>query len=296
MTTLLIAGAIMFALAALFATLLTIASVKLAVKEDPRVIAVLDVLPMANCGACGFAGCADFAKAVVAEKAEMTGCPVGGQSLPPKIAAVLGREVVETFPYRPVVHCGARHEQKLGRVDYDGVQSCVEANVIGVTQGCVYGCLGFGDCLDVCDYDAMRMENGLPVFDYDKCTGCGACERDCPRNIIARIPFKLDKMIVVACSNPEGPKQVKEVCKVGCVGCRACSRMMPDLFHVPERLATIDYDAYTGEEDFAAVKAKCPTGVIVYFGKGQPGMVDKDAGKHKAKPKPKAEPAPANAS
>lgn len=268
----LIAGTIIFALTAFFAVLLTVARSKLAVKDNPRVTAILDVLPMGNCGGCGFGGCSDFAKAVIEERAAMNGCPVGGPGVAAKIAEALGVEVVETFPYRPVLRCGARRDQKLGIVEYDGVQSCVGAAVVGVTQGCWYGCLGFSDCVVSCDHGAIRMEEGLAVFDYDKCTGCGACERACPRNIIHRIPFRREAMMVVACSNKEGPKLVKQVCTVGCVGCKACERMLPDLFTVADRLASIDYDLYSGDEDLAAAKAKCPAGVMVYFGQGQPGM------------------------
>ena len=179
-TTLLLAAVVLFGLTLAFSGILGIAKEKLKVEEDPRIPQVTEALPAANCGGCGFAGCADFAKAVVEERAKCDGCPVGGSAVADKIAAILGVEVVQTFPYRPIVHCGAKTHQKKGVVPYDGVKSCVEANVVGVTQACVYGCLGFGDCLASCNFGAIHMEEGLPVFDYDKCTGCGACVRACP--------------------------------------------------------------------------------------------------------------------
>ena len=270
--TVLLASAILFGVTLVFATLLGVAKEKLRVEEDPRIALVNEALPAANCGGCGFAGCADFAKAVVEQRAECTGCPVGGSKTAERIAQILGVEVVRTYPYRPVIHCRAKRSDKLGIVPYEGVASCVEANVVGVTQGCTYGCLGYGDCVRACAYDAMRMEEDLPVIDYDKCTGCGACVRACPRNIIEQIPFKQERMLVIACANKEPVKCVKAVCKVGCIGCGLCQRLFADLFRVENNLAYLNYDNYTGENDegnetLQKVLQKCPADVMVYFGK-----------------------------
>lgn len=270
MSTVLIAGGVLFGLTLVFATLLSIAKEKLRVDEDPRIPAVMEVLPAANCGGCGFAGCADFAKAVVERRAPVDGCTVGGSATAQAVAAVLGVEVVQTFPYRPVIHCGAKTHEKLGRGPYDGVNSCVEANVVGVTQACTYGCLGFGDCSKACTFDALHMVEGCPVVDYEKCTGCGACVKACPRNIIRMVPFKQDRMLVVACSNKEPARNVKQVCKVGCMGCKACQRMFAQLFEVRDNLSYLNYDTYTGEEDFAKAMDKCPAGVMMFFGKPKP--------------------------
>lgn len=253
-----------------FAGLLSIAKVKLYVDEDPRIAKVQEVLPGVNCGGCGFAGCADFAKAVVEGRADVGGCTVGGPKVAEAVAAVLGVEVAETWPRRPVIHCAAKTDDRLGRVPYDGVESCVGADVIGVTQACAYGCLGFGDCVQRCNYDALHMVDGLPVVDYDKCTACGACAAACPRNLIELIPFKQDRMLVIACSNTEPAKNVKQVCKLGCVACKACERLLPDLFEVNDNLAQLDYDNYTGQEELDEATEKCPTKVIVYAGKPKP--------------------------
>lgn len=268
--TLVLAAVVLFGLTLLFATLLGIAKEKLRVDEDPRIGQITDELPAANCGGCGFAGCADFAKAVVEQRAECDGCPVGGSKTAERIAEILGVEVVKTYPYRPVVHCGAKTHQKKGVVEYDGVKSCVEANAVGVTQACIYGCLGFGDCVKSCDYGAMRMEEGLPVFDYDKCTGCGACVKACPRNLIERIPFSQESMLVIACSNKEPGKLVKQVCTVGCIGCKMCQKKLADLFQIKDNLAYLDYEHYeehAGELEEAI--AKCPAESMVFFGKPQ---------------------------
>ncbi len=267
---LLVAAAVLFGVALFFAGLLSIAKVKLYVDEDPRIAKVQEVLPGVNCGGCGFAGCADFAKAVVEGRADVGGCTVGGPKVAEAVAAVLGVEVAETWPRRPVIHCAAKTDDRLGRVPYDGVESCVGADVIGVTQACAYGCLGFGDCVQRCNYDALHMVDGLPVVDYDKCTACGACAAACPRNLIELIPFKQDRMLVIACSNTEPAKNVKQVCKLGCVACKACERLLPDLFEVNDNLAQLDYDNYTGQEELDEATEKCPTKVIVYAGKPKP--------------------------
>lgn len=270
---LLMAAVVLFGLTLAFAGLLGFAKEKLKVQEDPRIELVTEVLPAANCGGCGFAGCADFAKAVVEGRAEVTGCPVGGAKTAEKVAAILGVEVVKTFPYRPVIHCIAGTEDKLGLAPYDGVQTCAEAHVVGVTQACTYGCLAYGDCVRACDFDALHMVAGKPEVDYDKCTGCGACVKACPRNLIEQIPFKQEHMLVVACANKEPAREVKKVCKVGCLGCKACQRVFAELFNVKDNLAYLDYESYApdlSDDAFEPVIAKCPAKVLVYFGKPKP--------------------------
>ncbi|NQU74785.1 MAG: 4Fe-4S binding protein, partial [Planctomycetes bacterium] len=136
-------------------------------------------------------------------------------------------------------------------------------------QGCTYGCLGFADCVEACNYGAVQMVNGLAKIDYDKCVGCGACERACPRHIISMIPFKAERMLVVACSNRDPGRLVKQVCKVGCIGCKLCQKTM-DIFEVADNLSCLNYEKYDPGIDFAEVLAKCPMQAMVYIGEPSP--------------------------
>ena len=239
------------------------------VQVDPRVEQVGEILPGANCGGCGFVGCGEYAEAVVAGNAPPDRCPVGGTACAEAIAKLLGLDLKGSFPYRPVVHCGAHYADRLKRNDYrDGEPTCGAANLVSGVQGCTYGCTGFGDCVTVCKYDAIHIIDGLATVDYDKCVGCGACERACPRHVISMAPFKADQMLAVSCANRDFGKDVKAVCKVGCIGCKACARFS-GLFTVEDNLPKIDYENYdpAQPDEFAKAFEKCPMKRLIYVGK-----------------------------
>jgi len=181
----------------------------------------------------------------------------------------MGVEVSPSYPYRAVVHCVAHWDDKLGRRPYRGEPTCAAANLVAGIQGCVYGCLGFGDCTRACRYDAIHVIDGLATVDYDKCVGCKACARACPRNIITMVPFKAERMLVVACSNQEKGPDVKQVCKVGCIGCSACTRHA-ELISMEGNLPVVDYSRYDERADFALARQKCPRASMVYVGKPSP--------------------------
>ncbi len=245
------------------------------VEIDPRVEAVLGVLPGANCGGCGYVGCASYAEAVVLAGAPPDKCPVGGASCAQAVAKILGVDVRPSWPQRPVVHCRAHYGDRLGRGQYHGEPTCAAANLVAGVQGCVYGCLGFGDCRAACAFDAIRIVDGLAVIDYEKCTGCGACARVCPRNIINMTPFKSERMLVVACANQDFGRDVRAVCRVGCIGCKACQKAC-DLFSFDGFLPKIDYDRYDParlESAMAAVE-KCPMQGLIFV--GRPPRTKKD--------------------
>lgn len=261
------AGCTMVLLAAGMSSILGWANRAFYVYVDPKVEKLNDALPGANCGGCEYVGCNEYAEALAAGDAPVSLCTVGGQSCAEDLADVMGVEVEESWPLRAVVHCGADFDVRKGRNLYLGEATCAAANVISGVQGCFYGCLGLGDCVEACDYDALHMKNGLAIVDYDACIGCSLCARVCPRNIISMIPFKTKEMLVVACSNKDMGNEVRAVCGIGCIGCKACSKVS-DLFTMSDNRAVIDYDNYDPEVvDFAPVLKKCPMESLMFAGR-----------------------------
>ena len=262
-----LAAATMLAMAVVLSFVLGWANRAFHVEVDSRVDAAIDILPGANCGGCGYVGCGEYAEAIVLDNAPVNKCTVGGESCMVALAEVMGVDAAPSYPWRPVVHCGAHTEDRLGRNPYLGEQRCGPANLVTDIQGCTYGCLGFGDCTRACNFDAIHVVDGLARVDYDKCVGCGACAKVCPRNIITMAPFKSRLMLVVECSNLDAGKDVKSVCKVGCLGCKACERAS-GMFTVVNNLSTIDYENYTIENLKTGVQAahKCPRNRLVFVG------------------------------
>lgn len=265
---LILAAAILALLAVGMGYVLGWANRRFHVEVDPKVEAVLGALPGANCGGCGFVGCAAYAEAVAKGDADINQCAPGGRSCAEKLAEIMGVELEESLPYRAVLHCSADWDQRLQRMQYEGEQTCESANLVAGVQGCTYGCLGLGDCERACDYDAIRIINGLATIDKEKCVGCGACGRACPRNIITMVPFKAERMLVVACANQDAAADVRAVCAVGCLGCRACLRVAPDLISMEGALPVINYDNYDPtDETIEKVLEKCPRKRLVFVGK-----------------------------
>ena len=252
------------------ALLLFIVSKKFAVKEDPRIGQVAEVLPGANCGGCGFPGCGGMAAACVkaadAGSLEGLNCPVGGAECMGKIAGILGMEVAASAPKLAVVRCNGTCEKRPKVLTYDGVKSCRVANTtcMGETQ-CAYGCLGCGDCVAACQFGAIKMneQTGLPEVDAAKCTACGACAKACPRNIIEIRVVSGDNKdaYVVECMNKDKGAAAMKACASSCIGCKKCESVCgSDAVHVAGNVAYINPEACTlCGQCFEA----CPRGSIV---------------------------------
>ncbi len=267
--TIILAAATLLVLGVVMSTILGIANKAFHVPVDVRMDQVNEVLPGANCGGCDYVGCNEYAEAVVTQGEEVNKCPVGGEGLAKQIGEIMGVSVEESFPVRPIVHCAATTEQRRKRAPYHGEQTCNAANLVGGIQGCVYGCLGLGDCVSVCDYDAIHVKDGVAVIDYLECIGCGACVKACPRNIISQVPFKSDRILAVQCCSGDFAKEVTEVCDVGCTGCKACTRANPELVKMDGNIPVFDYSKYNPKEhqSLQVVQDKCKRESMVWIGK-----------------------------
>jgi len=251
--TLVILGGIGFVLGALLA----FAAKRFAIDTDPRVEAILEMLPGANCGGCGYAGCAAYAESVVLKGASAALCSPGGQNVANKISDSLG--LAKTASVRKVayLHCAGSREKAKEKYIYDGIRDCRKAVAFGGgPKACDYGCMGYGSCVRVCKFDALHMgDDGLPVVDREKCTGCGACVRECPKNLFSLQPDTT--LIYLACSSHDKGKAVKDVCSVGCIGCGICVKVTGDEnIEMKDNLPLITYDSSI---NLILAHYKCPT-------------------------------------
>lgn len=247
MNLILIAVLSLGAIALVIAVILYAASKKFAVYEDPRIAQVNDILPQANCGGCGYPGCSGFAGACVkADTLDGMLCPVGGADLMGRIASLLGREASTAEPMLAVVRCNGSCDKRPRNNLYDGAPSCAIASALyGGETGCSYGCLGCGDCVLSCQFDAIHMnpETGLPEVVEDKCTACGACVKVCPRNIIElRLKGKKSRRVYISCVNKDKGAITRKACEVGCIGCGKCVKTCPfEAIAMENNLAYIDF-------------------------------------------------------
>ncbi|MBO4854764.1 MAG: RnfABCDGE type electron transport complex subunit B [Oscillospiraceae bacterium] len=237
------AVALLGVLAAVFGLILAVAGKVFEVQTDPRLSQIQACLAGANCGGCGYPGCAGCAEAILAGKAPVTACaPVGAEGAA-KIAAIMGLEA--TAGERMVAHVACNGGIHAGKnFTYRGVQDCLAATKVcgGDVNGCRYGCFGFGTCVSACKFDAIHInENGVAEVDKEKCTDCGACRAACPRKLIAEVPYK--QKVFVNCANRDRGPGVVKVCTDSCIGCGLCERTCKlDAIHVVDNVAVIDCD------------------------------------------------------
>lgn len=251
------------------AFMLFLAAQKFKVYEDPRIDQVEHELPASNCGGCGFPGCRNFAEALVkAEDFEGLHCPVGGNETMNKIAELLGKTAVIQDLKVAVLRCNGACEFRPKVNKYDGTETCsIAAALYGGDTGCEYGCLSYGDCVEVCKFDAMYMDadTGLPVVIDKNCTACGACVKECPKNLFElRKRYKKDRKIYVACMNEDKGGPAKKSCAVACIGCTKCVKVCPfDAITMNNNLAFIDSELCRLCKKCAP---ECPTNSILEIG------------------------------
>lgn len=253
-------------LAFVSAVILYFVARKFKVIEDPRIDEIQAILPSANCGGCGFAGCRNFAEALVgADTFEGLNCPVGGAPVMAEAAKILGKEAPLVDPKVAVLLCNGTPEQRPQTTVYNGAADCRITNSLYIGESdCTYGCLGNGDCVRACTFNAMRMDplTGLPVIIDDKCVACGACVKACPRKIIElRKKAKKERKIYVACSNCDKGGPARRACKVACIACSKCLKVCEfDAIKIENNLAYIDASKCTFCRKCVA---ECPTGCII---------------------------------
>ena len=247
----------------LLAVMLIMANKKLYVYEDPRIDQVEDMLPHANCGACGYPGCRPFAEALVTGKALPGKCSVSSDEGRAAIAQFLGVALGAEEKRVARLACGGGINVAINRAKYKGIDSCQAASLVsGGGKGCFWGCLGHGDCQKVCDFDAITMnEFGLPVVDVNKCTACGDCVEVCPKDLFSLHP--ISHRLWVNCKNLEQGDDILEECQVACTACGKCAMDAPgSLISMINNLPVVDYSKNHSTQ---APIQRCPTGAIVWL-------------------------------
>lgn len=238
--------------------ILAVAAIIFKVDQDERVPKIIEVLPGANCGGCGFAGCAAYAQAVVEGKAAPGGCPVGGTGCAALVSEIMGVKA-EFTPRRAVVLCCGTCDAAGQKYEYEGLGDCAMAEKLAHgPKACNYGCMGLGSCVRACKFDALSIKNGIATVNEAKCTACGACVAACPKNIIQLVPK--DKKVVVACKSNDKGGAMKSLCTAGCIGCKICEKSCPvQAISVSDNHAVINYEKCIGCK---ICVEKCPKKVI----------------------------------
>ncbi len=264
-TTIIFTVASLSILGLLLAVVLYFVAQKFKVEEDPRIDIVEGIMPGANCGGCGQAGCRAFAEACTkADNLDNLFCPVGGNATMKKVADALGFQVAEKAPMVAVVRCNGNCENRPKTNVYDGIATCAaKAALYSGDTGCRYGCVGCGDCVNVCNFGALSMNpaTGLPVVDEDKCTACGACTKVCPKSVIElRNKGPKNRRVFVSCVSQDKGAVARKACKAACIGCGKCAKVCPfEAIKVENNVAYIDFNKC---KLCTKCVSECPTGAI----------------------------------
>ena len=264
-TSLVVSMSSMGGIGALFAIGLAFADVKLRVEEDPRIERIIEELPGANCGGCGLPGCGAFAESIVNASSPITACPVNTADGAEEIGLIMGITVEATEKTTARVLCKGGNAETAVKGEYLGLQTCIGGHLFGgADKLCQYGCLGFGDCVKSCQFDAIMIgDNGLPIVDDDKCTGCGNCETACPRDIMEVHPMSHN--IFIFCKSHDEAKFARTACIKSCVGCGSCVKGVEEGQIIMENnLPVINYETYGVVTELPT--KKCPNNSIDLIG------------------------------
>ncbi len=254
------AAAIVSGIGILIGLFLGIAGKKLEIPVDEKETAVREELPGNNCGGCGYAGCDGLAAAIAKGQAPVNGCPVGGDAVAARIAEIMGVEADESIRLAAFVKCMGSCDKAKDEYRYSGIEDCKMAALVtdGGAKACEYGCLGFGSCVSVCEFDAIHVINGVAVVDREACKACGKCVRECPKHLIELRP--VTGTANVACSSHNKGKAVIDVCSAGCIGCTLCEKQCEaGAIVMDNNIPVIDYNKCTGCGKCAE---KCPKKII----------------------------------
>ena len=263
MNNVLFAFCVLGGLGLVFGLVLAIASKVFYVKVDPRISQVAECLNGANCGACGFAGCAAYAEAVVTKGAACNLCAPGGADAAAKVAEIMGQTPGEFVRQVAFVRCSGG-EKAHNKYKYDGVKDCAlaSASIGGGPRSCAYGCLGYGNCVSACKFGALSIVNGVAKVDHEKCQGCLACVAACPKNLIVAIPY--DAAGTIACNNTDKGGITRKVCESGCLGCHLCEKNCPhNAVHIINNLSVKDFSKC---QNCGICAEKCPRKLIYFPG------------------------------
>lgn len=248
----------------LFGLILAVANKKFAIEVNPLIHVVEDALPKGQCGACGYAGCAAYAEAVVLDEKVAPNLCVPGKETVAKVIADLTGKANEKMESRIAhVKCSGTRERAVQSYHYTGVKDCVAANLLqGGPKGCKYGCMGFGTCVKACPFGALSMgENGIPVVDKNTCTGCGACEAVCPKKVIDMVSE--NSLALIECNSKEKGAAAKKLCSTACLGCGICAKNCSyQAIKIENNLAVVDSKICMEQCKEPTCTAKCPTKAI----------------------------------
>ena len=255
----LIALAVVAPVGLVLGVLLAFVSYKFGVEEDPKVKEVRACLPGANCGACGYKGCDDYAAMVASGKAALNLCVPGSADVANQLGNIMGVSVTAKKASVAFVSCNGNCEATSKKAEYEGISSCAAAAMLfGGPDACAYGCMGFGDCASVCPANAICIKDGIAHVDAERCIGCGLCASTCPKKVISLKPA--DATTVVMCSNKDKGADARKACKNACIGCKKCEKTCPNgAITVKDNVARIDYSKC--DSCGACVKG-CPTGCL----------------------------------